>query len=115
MPRSRSQSKPGQTSLSFRGPELAPIDAALAGDGSGRNLQPPHCVSGDGLEARAPELPLHRNALRDRRPLREHPPERGIAPARWEIDEIVFVEISVDEPGQRHEWEVVTIDRMGDE
>src|SRR4029453_12066592 len=43
------------------------------------------------------------------------PPEGTVAPARRKIDEIVLVEISVDQPGQRQEREVVAIDRMGDQ
>src|SRR5262245_747601 len=102
-------------SLALGRPELAPVDAALVGDGGGCDLQSRHRVACDGLELRAPELSLHRDALRDRCPFRKHTPEGGVAPVRWKIDEIVLVEISVDEPGECYEWQVVAIDRVGDE
>ena len=60
-------------------------------------------------------LPLHRNALRDRRALRQHAAEIHVVPMRGEMDPAVVIAVAIDQSAQRGERQVEAIDRMGEQ
>jgi hypothetical protein len=95
--------------------ELSAIDAALAGHGSSRFLQPADGLTADGFITRIPDAAPQGQTLRDRSALFQHPIEVWIDPARWKIDEVVTVKIGINHSSQRHERKFVAIDRMRDQ
>ena len=66
------------------------------------------------IELAGPALTPHRQALRNRRALRQHTVEPGIMPARREIDRAVMECVAIDEAGERRKWQVGAIDRVGE-
>src|SRR5258708_20927919 len=66
------------------------------------------------IELAGPALTLHRQALRNRRALRQDTVEGGIMPARREIDRAVMECVAIDEAGERRKRQVGAIDRVGE-
>jgi hypothetical protein len=82
------------------GPELPAVDAFLAKDLIGEIVRPLRFFLGEHRGACDPVLPLDREALRDRRALRQHAVEIRIVPACREMNPGVVVAVAIDQAGQ---------------